>query len=299
MAEGAMIRAGALLVAAALATLVAGCAETQFVVDRAKVSLSQSGPRAGVYKVGKPYRVDGVWYYPALDYGYDASGVASWYGNDFHGKRTANGEVFDMNGISAAHQTLTMPSVVQVTNLENGRSVRVRVNDRGPFVNGRVIDVSRRVAQLLAFERQGTAPVRVRVLAEESRQIAALYQGAQFASAASGEPRPRAAPAGAVVRQSLDGSGGAGADTLGARPSAVARAAAAEPAAIDGRVSVQRVAPTRMFVQIGAFTDHANAKRLAARLAGFGRVHLLPCGRPTRGGKPFPAARARRLRRMP
>ena len=115
----------------------------------------------GAYKVGKPYKVNGVWYQPAADPYYDRVGVASWYGRDFHGKRTANGEKFDMNAMTAAHTTLPLPSYVLVTNLDNGRRAVLRVNDRGPFARGRIIDVSRRAAQVLGFERNGTARVRV------------------------------------------------------------------------------------------------------------------------------------------
>jgi rare lipoprotein A len=97
----------------------------------------------GLYKVGKPYQVDGIWYYPKEDPSYDETGIASWYGKQFHGRYTANGEVFDLNGLTAAHHTLPMPSIVQVTNLENGRSLTLRVNDRGPFAGARIIDVSR------------------------------------------------------------------------------------------------------------------------------------------------------------
>ena len=89
------------------------------------------------------------------------TGIASWYGPQFHGKRTANGEYFDQEELTAAHPTLPMPVLVRVTNLENGRSLVVRVNDRGPFVNGREIDLSRKAAELLGYDRKGTARVRV------------------------------------------------------------------------------------------------------------------------------------------
>ena len=118
----------------------------------------------GKYKVGNPYQIKGVWYYPKESFDHVETGIASWYGRQFHLKKTANGEIFDMNELTAAHRTLQMPSFVQVTNLENGRSLKLRVNDRGPFAHGRIIDVSRRAAQLLGFERQGTARVRVQIL---------------------------------------------------------------------------------------------------------------------------------------
>jgi len=116
----------------------------------------------GGYKIGKPYQVAGVWYVPAEQPHYDAVGAASWYGDAFHGKPTATGEPFDMHLASAAHPTLPLPSIVEVTNLENDRSIQVRVNDRGPFKHGRIIDVSREAADQLGFIRQGTAKVRVR-----------------------------------------------------------------------------------------------------------------------------------------
>tara|TARA_B100000686_G_C16668941_1_gene905227 strand:+ start:294 stop:1280 length:987 start_codon:yes stop_codon:yes gene_type:complete len=121
------------------------------------------GP-GGVYKVGSPYIIKGVRYIPKIDSNYDKTGIASWYGKDFHGKRTANGEIYNMNSLTAAHKTLPMPTYVQVTNLDNGRALVVRINDRGPFVNNRIIDMSRRGAQLLGFERQGIAKVRVKVI---------------------------------------------------------------------------------------------------------------------------------------
>lgn len=121
------------------------------------------GP-GGVYKVGSPYIINGVRYIPKIDTNYDTTGIASWYGKDFHGKRTANGEIYNMNALTAAHKTLPMPTYVQVTNLDNGRALVVRINDRGPFVNNRIIDMSRRGAQLLGFEKQGIAKVRVKVI---------------------------------------------------------------------------------------------------------------------------------------
>ena len=116
----------------------------------------------GIYKVGNPYVIDGVVYTPAEEPDYDRVGTASFYAEDFHGRKTANAEIFDMWALAAAHPTLPMPSFAYVTNLGNGRTVLVRINDRGPFARGRVIDVSRAAARLLGFEMQGTAQVRVR-----------------------------------------------------------------------------------------------------------------------------------------
>jgi len=115
----------------------------------------------GVYRVGSPYVVGGRVYVPEYNPHYVAVGLASWYGSDFHGRMTANGEVFDLNGISAAHPTLPLPSYVRVTNLSNGNSLIVRVNDRGPYRGNRIIDVSMRAAHLLGFHNSGVAWVKV------------------------------------------------------------------------------------------------------------------------------------------
>lgn len=148
----------------------------------------------GDYKVGKAYQVEGQWYYPKVDIGYNERGLASWYGPNFHGKKTANGEIFDMTLVSAAHKTLPLPSVVRVTNLENGRSLIIRINDRGPFVRGRIIDLSKRAAELLGVTAHGTAMVQVRLLPEESRQ-AALAAGASAKDLlAFGPVAPEASP---------------------------------------------------------------------------------------------------------
>jgi rare lipoprotein A len=115
----------------------------------------------GRYTIGTPYSVGGRTYVPQENPSYRAEGLASWYGSDFHGRLTANGEVYDMHGISAAHPTLPMPSYVRVTNLGNGRSIIVRINDRGPYHSDRVIDLSSKAARLLDFHGDGLARVRV------------------------------------------------------------------------------------------------------------------------------------------
>lgn len=160
------------LMAAALLSLSA-CSEVELASHMfKKATWSGTQETAGTYKVGNPYTVSGVRYYPREDFRLVETGIASWYGPNFHGKRTANGETYNQNDLTAAHRTLQMPSLVRVTNLENGRSVVVRINDRGPFKRGRVIDVSRKAAELLGFIGNGTARVRLEVLEKESRQIA-------------------------------------------------------------------------------------------------------------------------------
>jgi rare lipoprotein A len=126
-----------------------------------------SGPVAvpkggGVYKVGNPYQVAGQWYEPREEPGYDRAGVASWYGEDFHGRKTSNGEVYDMMALTAAHPTLPMPSYAFVTNMANNRTVLVRINDRGPYARGRIIDLSNGAARALGVIAHGTGQVRVR-----------------------------------------------------------------------------------------------------------------------------------------
>jgi rare lipoprotein A len=115
----------------------------------------------GTYRVGKPYMVAGRMYVPEEDINYREDGLASWYGDDFHGRLTANGEVFDMDALTAAHPTLPMPCYARVTNLSNGKSLIVRVNDRGPYHGNRLIDVSNKAAELLEFKSNGVARVRV------------------------------------------------------------------------------------------------------------------------------------------
>ncbi|HBC52657.1 MAG TPA: hypothetical protein DCZ06_00190, partial [Alphaproteobacteria bacterium] len=162
---GGTTRTMGLAALAVAVLLLVGCAEARFMSHAVKTASHQTrDDQGGVYKVGNPYKVAGVWYYPKEEPGYDETGIASWYGKKFHGKYTANGEVYNMDALTAAHKTLPMPVKVRVTNLENGRSLVLRVNDRGPFVHGRVIDVSRRAAELLGFKQQGIARVRVQLI---------------------------------------------------------------------------------------------------------------------------------------
>jgi rare lipoprotein A len=150
----------------------------------------------GRYQVGKPYRIAGKWYTPMENPGnFEATGVASWYGPGFHGRRTANGEVFDQHSLSGAHPTLPLPSYVRVTNLSNGSSVIVRINDRGPYHGRRVIDVSRRVAEMLDFKSRGMGRVRVQYVGlapiegDDVKMLAATFRDAESGPApAPGSP---------------------------------------------------------------------------------------------------------------
>ena len=267
----------------ASAAMLAGCTESKLVVDQAKVITNPGPAKPGPYKIGKPYQVNGVWYYPKADYSYNETGIASWYGPGFHGKLTANGEVYDQNGLTAAHKTLPMPSMVRVTNLENGRSIEIRVNDRGPYAAGRVIDVTRRAAQLLGFIDNGTARVRVQIMPEESQQLAAL------ASRQGGDqvpPPPKAAPAGEVTSGGLApiaGSKVAPAQPQpGSQPATVVvpqqgtgQVSVAVPQP-DGKVTQVAVKPTSIYIQAGAFLRQANANQLGGQLKKYGPVRVAP-----------------------
>jgi rare lipoprotein A len=229
----------------------------------------------GGYKVGDPYQINGVWYYPAEDWTYDETGIASWYGEAFHGKYTADGEVFDLNALTAAHRTLPMPSVVQVTNLENGRSIEVRVNDRGPFARGRIIDLSRRAAQLLGFEGQGTAKVRVKLLVPESIQVASLAgrNGPPPPMLAGAQPSP--APVAKVDTQSLPAPPGvkvAAAPLPVPAPKPAPVRSVAEPPPPSETVTVVPVKPSQIYIQAGAFASVDRAWRLKQQLEKLGPV---------------------------
>lgn len=271
----------ALLIASGIS--LGGCAETNLFGHAAKSALSSGEPPAVSssavqnYKIGKPYQVAGVWYYPQEDFDYDETGIASWYGPDFHAKLTANGEVFDQNAVTAAHKTLQLPCIARVTNLENGRSIILRINDRGPFVNGRIIDLSRKSAQLLGMEGKGTAKVRVEVLNEESRILA----GRLKPDSTGNEPKvASAAPRGSVIAETLPPPPG-----VAARPAADQPAAAAAPpprrevAVAEADLSNQVVNtvpthPTSLYVQAGSFGRYDNALRLSARLSTVGKSQI-------------------------
>ena len=263
--------------------LLAACTETEFLMNTAKQvrgrDTAPSPTAGGIYKIGNPYQISGVWYYPAVDYDYDETGIASWYGPDFHGKVTANGEPYDMNAMTAAHRTLPMPSVVQVTNLENGRSVTLRVNDRGPFARGRIIDLSRRAAQLLDVERNGTAKVRVQVLAEESRILAAQLTGKDDTGlvAVNGV---KGAPRSSVAADTLAPPPGArvapgGAPVQAAPPPAPSAVASlARPVEVPNTVRQVPVKPTGIYIQTGAFADFNNANRQKVLLSSLGPTNI-------------------------
>ncbi len=148
------------------------------------------------FKIGAPYKIKGRWYTPAADPDYREVGVASWYGSQFHGKPTANGEIFDRRLLSAAHKTLPLPSLVLVENLENGRSLTLRVNDRGPFADDRIIDLSQAAARALGFEEEGLARVRVSYVDRAPLTAKAEKPGARRPATRTARNRPAPAPQG-------------------------------------------------------------------------------------------------------
>jgi rare lipoprotein A len=271
------------------AGFLAGCAGHAPSPKSAGQPAANSG--LGVYKIGTPYEIAGVWYRPAEDFAYDETGIASWYGEDFHGKYTANGEVFDLNALTAAHRTLPMPTVVQVTNLDNGRSIALRVNDRGPFARGRIIDVSRRAAQLLGFEGPGTAKVRVRIMVPETIQAVALARR-NGGDERLAEEAPQAAPREAVTAEALAPAPtlqfastetapmprppmpAAPAQAVAPAPVAVPPASAAAAPALSDQVTVLPVQPSQIYIQAGAFARADNAVKVKARLDAFGPVKI-------------------------
>lgn len=235
-------------------------------------------------KIGAPYRQSGVWYVPAIEPNYDETGVASWYGDDFHGKETSNGEAFDMNAISAAHPTLPLPCIVEVTNMENGRTLKVRVNDRGPFLKGRLIDLSRRGAQELGYYGKGSAKVRVRYVGpadidQSANDFAAKpykpggLQTISYRPATRG-PKKVVAPFVAPIAPKS-----ASATPVVAKP--VAQNAAAEkPVSASKPVIAKPVSKSYLigqgrYLQIGAFSSVENAHKLRGKL-GVAPVEVRP-----------------------
>jgi len=291
MAIKALCRIRSIATVAVLGLLLAGCASGP--------GRGSYGSGLGTYTVGSPYEENGVWYYPRVDYNFDKTGIASWYGADFDGKYTANGEIYDMNQLTAAHTTLPLPSIVQVTDLQNGRSLQLRINDRGPFVDGRVIDVSRRAAQLLGFETKGTAPVRVKVLKQESIAAAeeAMHNSGRIVVAEAAVTAAMAAPSAArapvetapmpMEAAALGTTPPPTATDQAARVPAARPLSTPAPAAEIVAESALEMPPSsstsaagpgghsgRLYIQAGAFSVRDNAQRVQLRIAGLGIVRV-------------------------
>ena len=249
----------------ALAALIAGCTTAPPVQTLPRPPFTANGQ----YKVGQPYQIEGTWYYPREQPDYDETGIASWYGPTFYGHATANGEIYNAGDLTAAHRTLPMPVNVRVTNLDNGKSVVLRVNDRGPYAKGRIIDVSEQAAKLLGFYGQGTARVRVTYVARAARPNGEPMPSdtpVEIASAVPAVPAPKV----------LTGPLAAVPDAPVAPPVRVAvlPAPAPDPVPADagpptGQVTQVPVpASTHLYVQVGAFGSYENAMRLREQLGG-------------------------------
>ena len=272
---------------ALLLLLLAGCSTVELTVDLIKKSKKRAqqveiakAVEGGaitanpVYKIGNPYQVGGVWYYPERDLAYDETGIGSWYGDEFAGRLTANGEIFDPDMVTAAHKTLPMPSVVRVTNLDNGKSLVVRINDRGPFVAGRIIDLSREAARLIGYRDQGIARVRVQVLAEQTLRLEKLAKDGNFTEI-TGDVS--AMPTVAAVEQpevSMTATSSSGktvdSDVENDNVSALELLARSRV----GEVITVAPIETQIWVQVGAFYAEANASNVLAKvkIVGAGQV---------------------------
>jgi len=264
-----------------------------------RVTTDPNPPRGGGrYQVGQPYTVRGKTYVPQHDPDYSASGTASWYGADFHGRRTANGEIFSANAITAAHPTLPLPSYVRVTNKDNGRSVIVRVNDRGPYVSGRIIDLSYRAAAMLGYVNRGSANVHVEYVGQaplegdDTRMLVASYSGP--ADFDSGPVRVADSGQGSRSLVGMTTSFFSGlfsyADTtpqdvdagIGTAHAAV-NAMAAQSGALQAWAASVDADQRALRLGLGIFADPANAAALAERFALLGAVAEEPV---TVGGRP-------------
>jgi rare lipoprotein A len=223
-------------------------------------------------RVGPPYEANGRWYVPTPEPGYSETGVASWYGPTFHGQATASGEAFDQEAMTAAHPTLPIPSLVQVTNLENGREVIVRVNDRGPFVGERLIDMSRRSAEVLGFEEAGQARVHVRYLGPAPRRVDGASAMAPTAPARQT----------AVVAREAGPTSLIPAET---EEPALAGAPLYEPPARQAPAFAHS-AEGAFYAQVGAFSDLTNAHRIRDAVSSAGPV-TVDVRRTASGGEVF------------
>lgn len=251
-ASGIMLRSLAALGLSVLA--IAGC--------------SSSSP-PGIYKLGQPYQIQGRWYHPEFDPEYDRVGVASWYGKPFHGRATANGERFDRRTVTAAHPTLPLPSLVRVVNLVNSRELVVRVNDRGPFVGDRLIDLSQEAARQLGFERDGLAPVRVQFVRLADAKGEPPRPTVRRARAPMPEPPADPAPQ-LVATAQVPGPTRERPSAPALRLVSTAHAQAAvqeQPLAPPSHLVATAPAQCQgRFIQVGAFAEPVRARRVMAEL---------------------------------
>ena len=279
---------------------------------------AQRAPSGRLRGVDKPYQVNGQWYFPQADPNYDEVGTASWYGYPFQSRHTADGEVYDEGLITAAHKTLPLPCIVEVTNLQNGRSIRVRVNDRGPFVGGRLIDLSKAAAEQLGFDRRGTTRVRVRFITmatpltapglmmastgprsappppayrayqPQPRQYADAFDDIETAPPPVSATAPTALP---ISYQPTPRADPMAEEDAGPPESGPAPISSPITATVLAPTATQAPAPQRFSprvastagraysIQVGAFATQSSADRAAARLAAAGGAQIVPLQR--------------------
>ena len=221
-------------------------------------------PRGGGrYSVGQPYQIAGQWFKPKAQPGYDRKGAASWYGEAFHRRKTSNGEYFDMNMMTAAHPTLPLPSYARVTNLENGNVIVVRINDRGPFVGTRIIDLSKRSADALGYRNKGKANVRVQWIGNAPLNDQGAHLAMMNRKAVSG------AGMGTLIA-AADGPARGGNDDV--------QVADAEPQADVQQVIYdaprKKVRGQAQIVQVASFGDLESAEQARAALSAIGPVQV-------------------------
>ncbi|MEE4212140.1 MAG: septal ring lytic transglycosylase RlpA family protein [Parvularcula sp.] len=243
------------IVAFGVLVLMAACASTPGPMTE------RTTPRPHV-KVGQPYQVKGVWYVPKAEPGYDKTGYASWYGPGFHGRLTANGELFDENRLTAAHPTLPLPSIVEVTNPRNGKRLQLRVNDRGPFANDRILDLSKEAARQLGTMEQGVAPVRVRYLgpARIEQAIVAVGERERGQSLALLDlPAPSEPLPDPILPTETD-------IILADLDVGSLEGVRVEPIGSFSPAPTARPAASGFFVQVGAYSTPTNASMAASRL---------------------------------
>lgn len=230
----------------------------------------------------RPYQINGIWYYPQQHYEYEEEGIASYYGGGdvFHGRPTATGERFDKNGITAAHKTVPLPCIAKVTNLENGRELVVKVNDRGPFIDGRIIDLSRRSAQLLGFEQNGLAKVKVVTLIPETLALNGIPCPTVMVAEAEAPPVinaavPVATTALAAPETLFDALAAEDLQPIVPDQTVVAVAdmpppvPAVDPSPQPVKLEPEMMASTGIFVHIGEYETQAKAQAISQSLEGF------------------------------
>lgn len=261
-------------------TLISSCSEARYAAHVMKqIPLpGDTVKHKGHFKVGSSYTIKGRRYQPKETYNFTETGMASWYGPGFHGKQTANGEIFNENELTAAHKTLQLPSIIRVTNLSNGRTVILRVNDRGPFAHDRILDVSKRAASVLGFKDKGTAKIRLEVLKEPSREVTsrakagqstngyevALNQGKQpniSRSHAPIPPRQKAQQLASTQRQHIT--------TQQITP--LRKPAPVEAVSLSAPPKPPVLGKGGLYVQTGAFSNEQNALNFSSKMASYGQ----------------------------